>query len=426
MKPDRVVSVDILRGLAIATMVFVNDLGPAAPSWLKHIQPHDTDGMTIPDVIFPMFLFISGMSIPLALDRTLRSGVSRWKVFGHSLRRTCILVLLGLIEVNYANDIRYDSRIWGLLAYVSGILACCTFLPHSISQKTIFTVVKVLGLLAFFGLFISYSREPIETEFLFFQVEHWTWLQTSWWGILGLLGWSYLAVSITYILLGNRRELIMGMLGLLLLLNYSSYQGDIFANFPRKNWLGILLPIFDTTSSYYDAINGYLYVPTVFGTMASATMAGCLLGSVLSEEVYSSMSKNSTTYAIMFAGGLFSAALLSDCFGGINKIAATAAWSLLSAAITCLLWSLIQAAIYFLDLGGKLAFLEFLGRNALLVYLLHPIVLWTSELLVISDAVFSYKNSINANTLVLGSFTCTLFVCALTKLIVRAGLRMKI
>ncbi len=63
----RVDSIDALRGLTILTMVFVNDVGSAAPAWAHHIQPPDADGMTVADMVFPGFLFIVGMSIPLSL-----------------------------------------------------------------------------------------------------------------------------------------------------------------------------------------------------------------------------------------------------------------------------------------------------------------------------------------------------------------------
>ena len=65
----RVASVDALRGLTILLMIFVNDLGPHAPSWMHHIQPPNADGMTLADVVFPAFLFIVGISIPLAIER---------------------------------------------------------------------------------------------------------------------------------------------------------------------------------------------------------------------------------------------------------------------------------------------------------------------------------------------------------------------
>src|SRR5437867_2108929 len=72
----RVYSVDVLRGLTILVMMFVNDLHSVkgAPVWMKHIHPSDSDGMTFVDVVFPAFLFIVGMSIPFAIGRRLERG----------------------------------------------------------------------------------------------------------------------------------------------------------------------------------------------------------------------------------------------------------------------------------------------------------------------------------------------------------------
>ena len=71
----RVISVDTLRGLTILLMIFVNDLGRGAPAWMHHIRPPRADGMTLADIVFPFFLFIVGVSIPLAQER--RRGVGR-------------------------------------------------------------------------------------------------------------------------------------------------------------------------------------------------------------------------------------------------------------------------------------------------------------------------------------------------------------
>jgi heparan-alpha-glucosaminide N-acetyltransferase len=93
----RVASVDALRGLTILLMVFVNDLGPAAPSWLHHLQPPDADGMTLADLVFPWFLFIVGVSIPLAFERARELGTPVWKRVGHILTRTAGLLIMGVI-----------------------------------------------------------------------------------------------------------------------------------------------------------------------------------------------------------------------------------------------------------------------------------------------------------------------------------------
>jgi hypothetical protein len=96
----RIASVDALRGLTILLMIFVNDLGKGAPSWMHHIQPPNADGMTLADVVFPAFLFIVGVSIPLAFERALEAGRSKAAQLGHVLVRTAALLVMGVIVLN--------------------------------------------------------------------------------------------------------------------------------------------------------------------------------------------------------------------------------------------------------------------------------------------------------------------------------------
>src|ERR1700678_1899202 len=99
----RIASVDALRGLTILLMIFVNDLGHAAPAWMHHIQPPNADGMTLADVVFPAFLFIVGVSIPLAFERG-RHTRTIWTQLAHILTRTLALLFMGLVQLNGERD----------------------------------------------------------------------------------------------------------------------------------------------------------------------------------------------------------------------------------------------------------------------------------------------------------------------------------
>ena len=70
-------SIDILRGLTMLLMVFVNDLWSVGgvPHFLEHFEVSE-DGMGVADIVFPMFLFAMGMSIPYALERRFSKGYS--------------------------------------------------------------------------------------------------------------------------------------------------------------------------------------------------------------------------------------------------------------------------------------------------------------------------------------------------------------
>jgi heparan-alpha-glucosaminide N-acetyltransferase len=73
----RVTSIDIFRGLTMALMIFVNELSSikGLPWWNYHM-PENANGMTYVDMVFPAFLFILGMSVPLAVEQRLKKGAS--------------------------------------------------------------------------------------------------------------------------------------------------------------------------------------------------------------------------------------------------------------------------------------------------------------------------------------------------------------
>jgi len=71
---NRIVSIDILRGITILVMIFVNDVagGVGTPAWMKHISPPLADGMTFVDWVSTNQLFhpsclLSACHYPLLL-----------------------------------------------------------------------------------------------------------------------------------------------------------------------------------------------------------------------------------------------------------------------------------------------------------------------------------------------------------------------
>ncbi len=87
----RLVSVDALRGVTIAAMVLVNNPGTwdAVYSPLRHSPWH---GLTLTDLVFPFFLFIVGLAIPLSLD-----GRSPLFALVRVVRRAVVIFALGLV-----------------------------------------------------------------------------------------------------------------------------------------------------------------------------------------------------------------------------------------------------------------------------------------------------------------------------------------
>jgi predicted acyltransferase len=130
-KPERLVSLDVFRGVTIAGMILVNDPG----SWsyvygpLRHAEWH---GWTPTDLVFPFFLFIVGVAITLALEGRIARGESHGGIFKQILRRTLILFGLGLL-LNALGDFDWSTlRIPGVLQRI----ALCYFFTSLIFIKT--------------------------------------------------------------------------------------------------------------------------------------------------------------------------------------------------------------------------------------------------------------------------------------------------
>ncbi len=72
LKNQRVISIDAFRGITFLIMIIVNELASVSgiSVWLKHM-PADADAMSLPDIVFPAFLFIVGMSIPFGINHRI-------------------------------------------------------------------------------------------------------------------------------------------------------------------------------------------------------------------------------------------------------------------------------------------------------------------------------------------------------------------
>src|SRR6476620_948913 len=90
---QRLISLDVFRGMTIADMVLVNNPGGSPVYWpLDHAE---WNGLTPTDWIFPFFLFIVGVSIPIALGRRIAEGVTS-RVYTKIASRGAMIFGLGL------------------------------------------------------------------------------------------------------------------------------------------------------------------------------------------------------------------------------------------------------------------------------------------------------------------------------------------
>jgi predicted acyltransferase len=420
----RVASVDALRGLTILLMVFVNDLGRSAPSWLHHIQPPRADGMTVADVVFPWFLFIVGVSIPLAFERAVSLGTPRWKQLGHILARTAALLFMGVIVMNHEEDKSPRALLWGTLAFACLILAWADVPARGRKVWIGLRTLGVIGLIALLAIFRG-ERGPADLP-IWGQVENWAWLRIGWWGILGLIGWAYVTVALLTLVLGRRREWLMGAMGLLMALHLAMNHGGLFTRVDKKPWLGAAKPVVEAVHKGVDGIERFVGLGDATGSLAAITMAGCLLGMILRRDSDVATPRARLAWTATFAFGLVLAGLVTDTFEGINKIGATPTWCFFSAALACLLWMILYLVIDVAGFKGWSILFRPAGANPLVAYFLHPITVGTVVLLGLGGKVLSYQDSPDWKVAVGGSLGMACFVCAATGLLGRLGLRVKL
>jgi predicted acyltransferase len=95
-KSERLMSLDVFRGITIAGMILVNNPGSWSTIYppLRHAEWH---GCTPTDLIFPFFLFIVGVAITFSLSKRKERGDDQKKLLLQILKRSAVLFLLGLI-----------------------------------------------------------------------------------------------------------------------------------------------------------------------------------------------------------------------------------------------------------------------------------------------------------------------------------------
>jgi len=425
----RVASVDALRGLVIALMVFVNDVAGArhAPSWLHHVDAA-FDGMTLPDLVFPAFLFIAGVSIPLALGRALASGHSRLDLLGRVLSRVLALLIMGVVMVNGEEHDPWLRALWSTAAFAAMFLAFAVVPREPGRLRTALRAGRWIGGAALLALVLAH-RDPEGRMIVLGPLVDSTdtiWLRHSWWGILGLIGWAYLAGALVYLGVGRRREWLIGATALLMLL-YPAMEHDLPAQLASRPWLTWAAPVFAALQAVLGWINGHVGLGGTLGSQAGLTVAGVCLGSILLRDSEVQAPRERLRWALGFALGLALAGVLLDAPYGINKIRATPAWCLYCASITTAVWALLFWSMDMRGWRGWARVVEPAGANPLLAYLLHPFFC----LLVgaiggpVASVIFYYR-TLPAPLAVLGSLVMALAIVQATGWITRAGYRLKV
>jgi len=317
----RIASIDVLRALTMLLMIWVNDFWTLTeiPKWLQHAAATE-DYMGFSDIIFPLFLFIVGLSIPFAIQNRLDKNESKGLIARHILIRSASLLLIGVYMVNtetaFGTDIPGGKQLWGLLLALAVALIWMNWKRSPVPKKwhlplqgAGFTILAYLALV--------YKGGPDGSE----------WMTTQWWGILGLIGWAYVFNALIYLYAkGDIRIMIISWLALnaLAVLNFTdmAIKTDGFAS------------VFST-----------LYTGTIPAFTAAGIVA-TLIFKKLAEK------KLGLTYIILLSLGIINIVygLATRPIWGISKIQGSPSWLAICTGIGFLLFLILY---YISDIKKK-------------------------------------------------------------------------
>jgi predicted acyltransferase len=149
--PQRVLSIDVLRGLTIAFMILVNDPGDWAHVYAQ-LDHAPWNGFTCTDFVFPSFLFLVGASIVLSLQSRIARGASRRTLALHILRRAAILFAIKMFLTGFPHFHWTRLRLYGVLTrialcyLIAGLICLCT-----LRARTLLAIIAAL-LLGYWAL----------------------------------------------------------------------------------------------------------------------------------------------------------------------------------------------------------------------------------------------------------------------------------
>lgn len=297
-KNFRLSSIDILRALTMFLMIFVNDLWTLIdiPKWLLHAKAGE-DYLGFSDIIFPLFLFIVGLSIPLAIQNRQRKGNTSLSIAWHIIVRSVSLLIMGFFMVNkeycHSESMIINSNIWMLLM-AFGLSFIWIDWKRSPASKRFGLLLQFLGLAILVFLAVIY-RGGTDGE---------RWMRTYWWGILGLIGWAYFLNALIFLFTRGKLFAIVAAWMVFNLLSVAH----------RAGWM----PDFGRA--------GLVLNPLLEGTLAGFTAAGVLATAVF--QSFKAKDKINYFYLVIF--GL---AIASTAYGfivrplwGISKLGSTPSW----------------------------------------------------------------------------------------------------
>lgn len=386
--PKRLLSIDVLRALTMLLMIFVNDASSVSsiPAWLDHAKETE-DALGFADIIFPAFLFIVGLSIPLAIKSRSSKGDSTWQVLFYIFSRSSALLIMGFYHVNlegYSPAAILPKAVWEILITISFFMIWLDY-PGNMAKVKKYIIISS-GWILLLALAVIYKGGDLA---------HPHWMRTSWWGILGIIGWSYLICALIYYFSKGKLYTMIVIWILFAAINIASH-------------------------SFLD----HDFLP-IIGDCSAIVLS---LGGILTIGLYAYLVKIEKTKKLWLLFGIIGIALIAGGLiirpytEGISKIRSTPAWIFICSGLTLLMFELF---IYLVDFKGKIDWFKFIrpaGTSTLTCYLIPYFQVALLELLNVA-----YPSIFNSGVIgLLRSLATALIIIWLVGLMEKRRLRLKV
>jgi len=311
----------MLRALTMCLMIFVNHLWTISdvPHWMEHARTME-DFLGLADFVYPSFLFAMGMSIPYSIENRFRKGDDAASILWHILKRGFSLVLMGVFMVNEGKGLNLGphSEELYLIIMVAGFFLLWN--DYGGVRPAVRKLLQVLGAVILIWMVVR------------FRTSHGGIMQARWWGILGLIGWAYMACALLYLLVRDRLEVHFPawvFFIALCILFTGTRDGEPLLDLGRGNFLDSLRDTFHFGN----------------GSDQAMAMGGMILSIVSARHACRWKPSRRVLAGLCAAAALAALGALSHIWFISSKNLATLPWVLWSSALCVAVYTLLQVLV---------------------------------------------------------------------------------
>jgi predicted acyltransferase len=355
MTKDRLISLDVFRGLTILLMTIVNNPGSWATIYppLEHAEWH---GCTPTDLVFPFFVFIMGTAISFAMPTKTYDSTTFNKIFIRSLRMICLGIFF-----NFFSNI----QLYGLegIPLMIGRLLITAMVGYAL-MGTFNDKLKTYLAVSIFIIYMILAYSGIEA----YQSVRLP-------GVLQRIGIVYFITSLLYLKTSQKTQLLVAV-GILL-----GYWG-IMTLVPAPGFEITNLEKGTNLAAWIDSVllKGHMWESTktwdpegVLSTIPA--IATGIIGLLIGQLLNSALLKTEKSKRMLLIGViLIGLGQLWNIIFPINKALWTSSYVLYTAGLATLTLSILYYLIDIADYKKGIKLFQIWGVNPMIVFFLSQIV----------------------------------------------------